>query len=84
MFVEDGKEEQLSDVEKKAFESQLPLKDKKKLLRSSVDFSDDQAEKRVTQEIKLYRCSHHDETLRVTQVKTGPLYQSDLNSGVRI
>jgi villin 1/advillin len=83
VFVEDGKEDQLPEVEKKVFDSQLPLKVKKKFLKPPTDFTDDQADKRVTQEIKLYRCSDDDGTLRVTEVKTGPLYQADLNSGVR-
>jgi len=81
IFVEDGKEEELSEVEKKFFETQLPLKDKKKLLKPVTDFSDDQAERKVMHEIKLYRCSDDDGTLRVTEVKTGPLFQNDLNSG---
>jgi len=84
VFVEDGKEEELPEVEKRLFESQLPLKDKQKLLKSAVaDVSDDVSDRKVTYEIKLYRCSDDDGTLRVTEVKTGPLFQTDLNSGVR-
>ena len=30
--------------------------------------------------IKLYQCSDEDETLRIREVKTGPLAQNDLNS----
>lgn len=79
IFVEDGKEDSLPDVEQQIFESLLPLKDKREL-KSEV--SDDVADTAVTVEIKLYRCSDDDGTLRVTEVKAGPLHQNDLNSGV--
>ena len=71
----------MPEVEKAVFYSKLPAKDKK-LMRNASDFSDDQQDTRVTSIIKLYRCSEDDGTLRVTEVKTGPLLQSDLNSGV--
>lgn len=80
IFVEDGQEESLPEVELQLFESLLPLKEKSKL---AVESSDDVVDKQVTIEIKLYRCSDDDGTLRVTEVKAGPLHQSDLNSGVR-
>lgn len=31
-------------------------------------------------EIKLYRCTDEDGTLKVTEIKKGPLFQADLNS----
>ncbi len=42
--------------------------------------SDDKEDVRTRKEIKLYRCSDADGTLRVTEVKAGPLLQSDLRS----
>ena len=30
--------------------------------------------------IKLYRCTDEDGTLKVTEIKKGPLFQADLNS----
>ena len=41
---------------------------------------DEESEAAVVTEIKLFRCSDEDGTLKVTEVKKGPLYQSDLNS----
>lgn len=41
--------------------------------------SDEQSDETVN-EIKLYRCTDEDGTLKVIQVKNGPLYQSDLTS----
>jgi len=80
IFVNDGEEERLSDIEKQLFELQLPLKDKSQLQPPS-EYGDDVVDREVTQEIKLYRCTDDDGTLRVTEVKIGPLLQSDLNSG---
>ncbi|CAL8087238.1 unnamed protein product [Orchesella dallaii] len=78
IFVTDEQEESLPDIEKQLFETLLPIKDK---LHLSPESSDDTADRAVTVEIKLYRCSDDDGTLRVTEVKAGPLHQSDLNSG---
>lgn len=41
---------------------------------------DEDLEKASFQEITLYHCSDEDGTLKVTEVKTGPLSQSDLTS----
>lgn len=79
IFVEDGQEEGLPDIERQLFETLLPLKEKSQL---RPETSDDVVDKQVTVEIKLYRCSDDDGTLRVTEVKAGPLHQNDLNSGV--
>lgn len=81
VFVKDGEEEQLQDIEKSLFEMYLPLKDRSQK-KSASDYSDDAVDREVTHEIKLYRCSDDDGTLRVTEVKVGPLFQQDLNSGV--
>jgi len=78
IFVEDEKEESLPDIERQLFETLLPLKDKNQLRAES---SDDAVDKQVTVDIKLYRCTDDDGTLRVTEVKAGPLHQNDLNSG---
>ena len=40
--------------------------------------SDDKQESAVVNEIKLYECSDEGGTLKVTEVKKGPLYQTDL------
>lgn len=80
VFVEEGNEEGLSGIEKQVFESKLPLKDKK-LIRPASELTDERQDYKISNEIKLYRCSDDDGTLRVTEVKTGPLLQTDLNSG---
>jgi len=72
----------MSDIEKQIFESVLPLGDKK-LIKSAADVPDELTDREVGKDIKLYRCSDDDGTLRVTEVKTGPLFQNDLNSGVK-
>jgi len=41
---------------------------------------DEESEAAVVTEIKLFRCSDEDGTLKVTEVKKGPLFQSDLIS----
>lgn len=41
--------------------------------------TDEVAEAAITNEIKLYRCTDEDGTLKVIEVKTGPLCQADLN-----
>ena len=43
---------------------------------------DEQEDIRVRKEIRLYRCSDQDGTLRVSEVKEGPLLQSDLESAL--
>jgi hypothetical protein len=81
IFLKDGEEDELHDIEKQLFEMNLPLKEKSQM-KAVSDYSDDAVDREVSHEIKLYRCSDDDGTLRVTEVKVGPLYQSDLNSGV--
>ncbi|XP_071440008.1 advillin-like [Hetaerina americana] len=86
VFVEDGTENKLPEVEKKVFESLLPSK-KRSLLKTAeevvdedqIDGGDENGE--VPKEaLKLYHCSDDGGTLKVTEVKDGPLFQEDLNS----
>ncbi len=42
--------------------------------------SDEKEDVRNRKDIKLYKCSDEDGTLKITEVKTGPLLQSDLKS----
>ncbi len=42
--------------------------------------SDERADIQTRKEIKLYNCSDEEGTLKITEVKTGPLLQSDLES----
>lgn len=54
VFVEDGEEENLPDVERQLFEMNLPLKDKRQI-KSASDYADDSVDREVSHEIKLYR-----------------------------
>jgi len=44
--------------------------------------SDEVTDKERSSEIKLYQCTDESGTLKITEVKTAPLYQTDLNSQV--
>ncbi|XP_022245088.1 villin-1-like [Limulus polyphemus] len=77
--VDDGKEKGLTAVEKEVFNKWLPIKEKK--LKSYKDVvADDVIERKLRKELKLYRCCDEGGTLKVTEVKGGPLDQSDLTS----
>ena len=77
VHVDDGGEQAIAELD--AFEKYLPLKEKKVKAASEVE-SDDKEDVRTRKDIKLYRCSDEDGTLKITEVKTGPLLQSDLES----
>lgn len=79
VIVEDGHEKQLGSPEKEYLNHLLPLEDK--AVKSHRDVCGDElAEKHHCADIKLYRCSDEAGTLRVTEVKAGPLEQKDLLS----
>ncbi|XP_037071160.1 advillin-like [Pollicipes pollicipes] len=58
-------------------EEELPRQVKSE---ATVD-ADERHERRRAEDIKLYRCSDQDGTLKVVEVKSGPLMQADLDSG---
>jgi len=76
VIVEDRNELALPDDELEVFDSLLSLSEKK---LGKVE-EDEEFEKAVYNEIKLYRCTDDDGRLKVIQVKDGPLFQSDLTS----
>lgn len=83
VVVEDGHErDDLSQAEKVVFENYLPLA-QKHVAPASEAPDDLTQELSQRSKIKLYRCSEEDATLKVTEVKDGPLEQKDLNSNVR-
>ena len=49
-------------------------------MKAGAKDSDEKEDARTRKDIKLYRCCDEDGTLRITEVKTGPLFQSDLIS----
>jgi len=79
VIVEDDQELALPLEEREIFDSMLPIAQKK--LQSIEEAGSDEAqEASVVVEIKLYHCSDESGTLKVTEVKSGPLLQTDLKS----
>ncbi|XP_046398859.1 villin-1-like [Ischnura elegans] len=84
VFVEEGTENKLTDLEKKVFDGHLPSK-KRTLLKAAEEVIDeDQVDgenaEAAKEALKLYHCSDDGGTLKVTEVKDGPLFQDDLDS----
>ncbi|KAG8222950.1 hypothetical protein J437_LFUL000245 [Ladona fulva] len=83
VFVEDGKEGTLGDTEKRVFEALLPLK-KRSTIKKAEEVIDEKEEEdgetKAKEILKLYHCSDEGGTLKVTEVKDGPLFQDDLDS----
>ncbi|KAK3611747.1 hypothetical protein CHS0354_014091 [Potamilus streckersoni] len=78
--IEDGHEDAMTNEERKLFEACLPLKDKREVKDSHEGGEDDVVDRRNAAAIKLYVCSEDDGTLKVSEVKTGPLSRKDLDS----
>ncbi|XP_064475215.1 advillin-like [Ornithodoros turicata] len=79
IIVDEGTEKQLGSPEKEYFAHVLPFDER--YVKSHRDVLQNQGfERNPHFEIKLYRCSDENGTLRVTEVKTGPLDQQDLVS----
>ena len=79
IIVESGEENELPAAEQKLFNSLLPLKERHVQPAAAVD-SDERHELRRVEHLRLYRCSDQDGTLKVMEVKPGPLLQADLDS----
>lgn len=76
-FVDDGYEKTLAENAKKAFNIHLPLEKRIVLPENGLD-----GETLANGPIKLYRCTEITGKYRVTEIKSGPLLQTDLNSDV--
>ncbi|MPC13488.1 Gelsolin [Portunus trituberculatus] len=79
VVVEDGQEAALQDKERIAFEELLPLNNKQVTPAAEAP-KDDTVARRICQELKLFRCTDESGTLKVVEVKNGPLFQADLDS----
>ncbi|XP_066975023.1 villin-1-like isoform X2 [Macrobrachium rosenbergii] len=79
VVIEDGQESLLQNDERNGFEKHLPLM-KKNTIPAHEAPKDETVARRVSEEIKLYKCSDESGTLKVIEVKNGPLSQSDLHS----
>ncbi|KAL4216978.1 hypothetical protein ACF0H5_023435 [Mactra antiquata] len=77
--VEEGEENDMTDNEKKMWDALLPLSEKS-VKSASEGGCDDVAERTNAAAIKLYRCTEEDGTLKVSEVKAGPLVKGDLES----
>lgn len=78
VVVEDGQENNLSTDELEVFEKFLPLKSKQ--VSPGNPDEDEKQDIATRKVIKLYQCTDEDGTLRIREVKGGPLEQSDLDS----
>ncbi|XP_021921948.1 advillin-like isoform X2 [Zootermopsis nevadensis] len=79
VFVDDGKEKSLPVCERTVFNAHLGLSNHTVKSAEEAGADDVQEEvKRAT--LTLYHCSDEDGTYKVTEVKSGPLEQSDLRS----
>ncbi|XP_065344773.1 villin-1-like [Cloeon dipterum] len=81
VFIEEGQELALPDVERKILSLYLdPKAARSEIAEATEDANDAAVETAARQQLRLYHCSDESGTLKVTEVKTGPLSQSDLSS----
>lgn len=81
--MDDGYERTLHEDDIKEFEEYLPLG--KRFVKSVIMLAEEDEADRINRTtIKLYRCSEYNEKYRVTEVKNGPLKQTDLDAKVSI
>ncbi|XP_063843292.1 advillin-like isoform X2 [Scylla paramamosain] len=78
VVVEDGQEAALQDRERTAFENLLPLNNKQVTPAADAP-KDETVARRICQELKLFRCTDESGTLKVVEIKNGPLFQADLD-----
>jgi len=79
VIVEDGQESFLGGIEREVFETYLPLT--AKMIKSHTQVAKDEVvSQKLSSDIRLYRCTDESGTLKVAEVKKGPLYQRDLES----
>uniref|UniRef100_A0A2P2I1V0 Advillin-like n=1 Tax=Hirondellea gigas TaxID=1518452 RepID=A0A2P2I1V0_9CRUS len=79
VILEDGQESSLQGLERESFEEVLPLTSKIVVSHTQMP-KDEVVARKLSSELRLYRCSDEAGTLKVTEIKTGPLSQKDLNS----
>lgn len=78
-FVDDGYEKTLQDDLKKEFNKYLPL-EKRIILPENPDSDVNGNYQRAF--IRLYKCAEHNGKYRVTELKSGPFSQQELNQEV--
>ncbi|XP_039279258.1 villin-1 isoform X2 [Nilaparvata lugens] len=82
VFVDDGAETQLPDSERLLLGVYLDLSAaaRSRVARAVAAGDDCGSERFARAALRLYRCSDEDGTYKVVEIKSGPLYHSDLNS----
>lgn len=80
VFVDDGKEMELPESERLLLGVYLDLSPTARQAVKKNAGDDQQVERFERSTLKLYQCSDEDGTYKVVEVKSGPLFQSDLNS----
>ncbi|XP_067001407.2 villin-1 [Anabrus simplex] len=79
VFVDEGQEQNLPACEKRIFNSFLKLNER--TIKSADEAGEDEVVEEVIRgSLTLYHCTDDDGTYKVTELKSGPLQQSDLNS----
>ncbi|XP_076459469.1 advillin-like isoform X2 [Babylonia areolata] len=79
--LEEGKEDKDMDKETKiVFEKYLKLQERHKLKTADAGGKDETAEQNFAASIKLFSCREEEGTLKIQEVKSGPLSKKDLAS----
>lgn len=79
IVLEDGQEDAMHPDEKSMFVQHLPLNERSEIQSKEAGGLDDKIDRKYT--LKLYVCSEDEGTLKVSEVKPGPLSRKDLQSG---
>lgn len=80
-FVDDGYEKTLPEEDKNEFNKYLPL-EKRVVYPPNHGASDDENDIYNQTNLRLYHCSDNSGKYRVSEIKSGPIKQADLNSDV--
>lgn len=80
VLIEDGLEDKIDADCKPIFEKYLPLREKHNVKPEDEGGRDEAAERQATSIIKLFSCREEDGTLKIQEVKAGPLSKKDLVS----
>ncbi|XP_076448458.1 advillin-like isoform X2 [Babylonia areolata] len=79
--LDDGQEEKdLDNDVKPVFEKYLDLRQKHKVSPAEAGGKDEASERQYAAGIKLFSCREEDGTLKIQEVKSGPLFKKDLVS----
>ncbi|KAL8591188.1 hypothetical protein ACOMHN_057928 [Nucella lapillus] len=81
VILEDGKEDKALDSDvRQMFEKHLSLRERHKLQPAAAGGADEAAERQTASSVKLFLCQEEDGTLKIQEVKSGPLSKKDLLS----